>query len=54
MSMSYGDVSYSDMGICPICKEHCEFYVRDENGEPMDENDPDYAESESVSDCCGA
>ena len=48
------DFSYADMGICPDCKEHCEFEKTDEDGEPMDEDHPDYDDADLLSNCCGA
>ena len=43
------------MGICPRCKEHCEFIKEDEYGEAVYQDDPTYKDNETevMSECCG-
>jgi len=48
-------ISFTDLGICPQCRDYCTWAVRDENGEEMDTSDPLYDETEESPDCgCGA
>ncbi len=42
-----------EMGMCPQCREHCEFVKTDEHGEELDPKDPAFEETEAWSDCCG-